>query len=251
MTNSNDLLPYSERIKSRAMSLLTFPLLLLVSMIYVYIFVGLKKSDNLSILDSHFLMLAVNLTVVIIVFSLFRSQGIRNFFKFQNASLKNIFIGVLTGIWLYFGLQIFSGLINIIFGSDDKHIITSSDTSDRISDGLQTSSIIAIIVVLFVVVLAPVFEELIYRATIFGLFERSRINRDKFPFIAMIVSGFIFGLAHFQGATTATDWFVVIWTSISGMIFCTLLYKTKSIYTSMAAHITYNSITIILSLMAL
>ena len=88
-----------------------------------------------------------------------------------------------------------------------------------------------ILMVLNLLVIAPVVEELALRGIVF-----TRIENEQKPVVAIIVSGILFGLMHFM----AGGIILVAGTAIMGLIFGALMYKYRSLWLCMIAHICVN-----------
>ena len=88
--------------------------------------------------------------------------------------------------------------------------------------------------ILSAVIFAPVLEEIIFRRVIFG----SLIQKYNF-WISAIVSGVVFSAIHLEFEH-------LLLYAVCGLIFAFLYYKTKSIWTSIIAHMLLNgSVTLI------
>jgi membrane protease YdiL (CAAX protease family) len=90
------------------------------------------------------------------------------------------------------------------------------------------------LLVLIVGVMAPIFEEIFWR----GLLQGSLLKRGLHPAIAIGVASLLFAATHFQllqlpGLT------------IAGAVFGTLAYRAGRLGPAMAAHFTFNMVTVI------
>ncbi|MFR7935554.1 MAG: lysostaphin resistance A-like protein, partial [Clostridium perfringens] len=79
-----------------------------------------------------------------------------------------------------------------------------------------------------VVILAPIFEELVFRGIIFN--EASKVKGGIFP---ILVSGLLFGLFHVQPIQ-------IVYTSILGIILAFVYSKTHSLPIVMFLHMLNN-----------
>ena len=108
---------------------------------------------------------------------------------------------------------------------------------------------------LFVVVAAPLFEELIFR---FGIFRTFTFKNKKLEIIGFIVAMFLFGAIHMVAtfesvfATATPNWdllksdLLTLPVYLCGGFCLTLAYfKSKNLITSMLAHMTLNLISFI------
>ena len=88
-----------------------------------------------------------------------------------------------------------------------------------------------ILMVLNVLVIAPVAEELALRGIIY-----TRIEKELKPIVAIIVSAVLFGLMHFM----AGGIILVAGAAIMGLVFGLLMYKYRSLWLCIIAHICAN-----------
>lgn len=96
--------------------------------------------------------------------------------------------------------------------------------------------------VFFIVVVAPICEEMFFRGFIFhGLWSRLGL----WP--AAALSGFFFGAIHFSGASTLG---IVLPFTVIGMLFALLVRRTGSLWNSILAHMLFNGISISATLVA-
>lgn len=84
---------------------------------------------------------------------------------------------------------------------------------------------------IMVCILAPIFEEIIFR----GIILKGMLNFKVNPIIAIIVNGFIFGCAHMN------PW-QFIGAGFLGVIFGFIYYRTKSLFLPMLLHFLNNTL---------
>lgn len=84
-------------------------------------------------------------------------------------------------------------------------------------------------------ILAPIFEELMFRGTIY---RNTEILGQSF---AMIMSGIVFGLWH-------TNYTQIVFAAVLGVIMAYMYAKTRSIFPAMLLHFSVNTISTIVSL---
>jgi uncharacterized protein len=96
-----------------------------------------------------------------------------------------------------------------------------------------------ILLVLIVGVMAAVFEEIFYR----GLVQRSLLKRGLHPAAAIGITSVVFGATHFE--LLQLPGLVV-----AGAVFGTLAYKADRLGPAIAAHLTFNMVTVIALLAA-
>jgi membrane protease YdiL (CAAX protease family) len=104
-------------------------------------------------------------------------------------------------------------------------------------DQLFSSPAILPLTGLATVVMAPIAEEIFFRGFIFG-----GLVRPLGLFGAMLVSGFIFGAFHIQGASSVG---LLLPFGLVGMLFAWLYYRTGSILPSMGAHFLFNLVSFV------
>ena len=96
-----------------------------------------------------------------------------------------------------------------------------------------------ILLVLIVGVMAAVFEEIFYR----GLLQRALLKRGLHPVLAIGTTSVLFGATHFQ--LLQLPGLVV-----AGAVFGTLAYRADRLGPAIAAHLTFNMVTVIALLAA-
>jgi uncharacterized protein len=107
--------------------------------------------------------------------------------------------------------------------------------------GVQRSTWAAIATTVFVCVAAPVAEELFFRGFLFGVLRRLDVRaggRQLGPWVAALMVGILFGLAHFDSAQPE----FLIPLGFLGFVLCIVRWKTGSLYPGMALHSVNNCI---------
>jgi uncharacterized protein len=107
--------------------------------------------------------------------------------------------------------------------------------------GVTRSTAAKIGAALFVCVVAPMAEEFFFRGFLFGVLRRMRIvvrGRSLGPWIAAVIVGLLFGLAH--SGSAAAQYLVPL--GILGFILCLVRWRTGSLYPCMALHSLNNSV---------
>jgi len=107
--------------------------------------------------------------------------------------------------------------------------------------GATKSTAALIAAAVFVCVLAPVAEEFFFRGFLFGVLRRMRIRiggRDIGTWVAAVVVGILFGLAHTGSASSQ----YLIPLGFLGFVLCLVRWRTGSLYPCMALHSINNSL---------
>lgn len=107
--------------------------------------------------------------------------------------------------------------------------------------GVNSSTAALIATTIFVCLVAPIAEELIFRGFIFGALRRMRIEllgRGLGTLLAAVLTGILFGLAHTGSASSR----YLIPLGIFGFILCLVRWSTRSLYPCMALHSINNAL---------
>ena len=99
--------------------------------------------------------------------------------------------------------------------------------------GVNRSTAALIAASMFVCVIAPVAEEFFFRGFFFGA-----LRRWQGPWVAAILTGLLFGLAHTGSASS--EYLVPL--GFLGFVLCLVRWRTGSLYPCMALHATNNSL---------
>ncbi|HTX08505.1 MAG TPA: type II CAAX endopeptidase family protein [Solirubrobacteraceae bacterium] len=107
--------------------------------------------------------------------------------------------------------------------------------------GVGTSTAALVGAAIFVCVIAPIAEEFFFRGFIFGALRRWHVTiagRDVGTWVAAILTGILFGLAHTGSASSQ----YLIPLGFLGFVLCLIRWKTGSLYPCMALHSVNNSL---------
>jgi uncharacterized protein len=107
--------------------------------------------------------------------------------------------------------------------------------------GIGTSTAALVGAAIFVCVIAPIAEEFFFRGFIFGALRRWHVTiagRDVGTWIAAVLTGILFGLAHTGSA--AAQYLIPL--GFLGFVLCLIRWKTGSLYPCMALHSINNSL---------
>jgi membrane protease YdiL (CAAX protease family) len=128
-------------------------------------------------------------------------------------------------------------LVSLIYAA-----IVSVHGTDRLPTGLGLNHTgTAIAVAVYVCAVAPMAEEFFFRGFLFGILRRMRISvagREIGPWVAALIVGILFGLAHFDSAQPE----YLIPLGFLGFVLCIMRWKTGSLYPCMALHSINNCI---------
>lgn len=143
-----------------------------------------------------------------------------------------------VGIGAFFAAGIGYFVVTAIYQS-----IVKLHGSDKLPQGLGVSSSTAALVgaAIFVCVVAPIAEEFFFRGFIFGALRRWHIEiagRNIGTWIAAILTGILFGLAHTGSASPQ----YLIPLGFLGFVLCLVRWRTGSLYPCMAIHSVNNSL---------
>ena len=101
--------------------------------------------------------------------------------------------------------------------------------------GVSHSTAAAIATAFFVCVVAPIAEEFFFRGFLFGVLRRMRVSvagRQLGPWLAAVIVGLLFGLAHTGSA--ASQYLLPL--GFLGFVLCLVRWRTGSLYPCMALH---------------
>lgn len=137
-------------------------------------------------------------------------------------------IGWAALVYLTF-VVVTAGWVNLLGQEQAKDTIARDLGADR-------STLAAVIVVVFVVIAAPVVEELLFRGLMFGAL-RTRLRVVP----SALLVGVAFGLVHAGGSPAA----FLLPLALLGTMLCLLYHRTGSLYPSMGVHAVNNSLAVV------
>ena len=205
---------------------------------------------NISILAALLLTVVAELAVVGAALAwTHQFKTARDVLGLKNFRLKTVAMGAGLGLFFLVGLQVLAVLL-----AASGNSVESSDTSVSLgsAEGFQRYLVLFLIVPLIV----PFVEELYFRGYVLGfLLKGHRLEgqdvRAKMVKVSILFSALFFSLAHFQGASSATDFFILIWIFMFAIVLGVVRVKTDSIYPTYAAHLVYNGLTSVLLFISL
>lgn len=194
------------------------------------------------------IQIAVGITIVAEIIALiwaFFFAGLRPPKKFFFLGLKRwwyIPLGVAVGLLSYGILQGIGIAAEAITGES----VGNSDTSNSLMSLTGVGG--ALFLILVVGILGPTLEEFYFRGVVLGSLQNSTWNK---PWLSIVLSGLFFGSMHIQGFDNLTSIMIFVWITIMGGIFAALVLWTKSLWTAVAAHISYNMVTSVIIILGM
>lgn len=119
------------------------------------------------------------------------------------------------------------------------HLRGNEKLPSELGVGKSTAALVG--AALFVCVIAPVAEEFFFRGFIFGVLRRMRVRiggRDLGTWIAAVITGILFGLAHTGSASSR----YLIPLGFLGFVLCLVRWRTGSLYPCIALHSLNNAL---------
>lgn len=236
--NNQDVL--SPKKSSKLSSLVSAVSLLLVSM-FVFGVGVLLLFQMIGIDEGIGGLLASQLAIIVLFFSLYKFKFRDAFSLFKKVSLKGILLALLaTGAILAANVLI-SLIIKLFNLNADKVAEYTSNTTEIM---LSTGGVVAMF--LIPIVIAPLIEELAFRAG----FKRILVDLGNWkPYQYVIISSLLFGLLHWQpGALGILN---ILLTGFLGVVTSILYLKTNNIMLSVITHVAYNFIILAIASAAL
>jgi len=200
-----------------------------IGTIFLYLFLALIASFLLENTNIYISNIGTYLIILIPLFLIYQKRLISDFKSFQkdyfNTALKNWLIGL--------SIMIISNLIITVFFNNG---LSTNETANR--QTLLNNPLISIIIMVFI---APLTEEITFRASFKNAFQKW--------YTFAIVTGFIFGFMHVENALFAGNikelLFIIPYGAL-GFFFAKAYYETDNIYTSYIAHMMHNALCILL-----
>ena len=176
----------------------------------------------------------------------------------KSAWFKGIGIGVLCGLITTVVMTLLSILANPILKNHNQDQTTTAMVV-KAAESLKTGAVsstywLSLLMVICAFIIGPICEELVFRGLIGMSFRDSNMFRslsDKTRMIIIcLLSGALFGLMHYQPGDTIVSMTTMLFTGLIGAWFSWLaLYKFNTVVPTMAAHVTYNSLAVLLTLL--
>lgn len=224
-------------IQDLSVALSLFPIMVILSTLLGVFFISINFFNiTVAVLTT----LVAEIIVIILALYYKNIANWKTFLRLKNFNLSSFLTGMIIGLLFWIMLQVLAISFELLGIG-----MQSSDTSVSL---VATEGVSRWVILYFVVpFIVPFFEEIFFRSTIIGFVERGIKNDKNSKVFAILLSSVVFGLAHAQGFSTFTDFFVIVWTGLMGFINARLVYKYDSVYPAYAVHLSYNGITALLS----
>lgn len=169
--------------------------------------------------------------------------------------LKAIGIGVVIGILTAIVMTVLQIIATPILQGRDQSDTTTAmvvDSFNSITNGNNAYLTQALLMVISAFLIGPICEEFLFRGLIGMSFRDSRMFRklsDKTRMIVIcLLSGLVFGAMHFQPGDIVVSMMTMLFTGLIGAGFSYFaLYRYNSLVPTMAAHVTYNTLAVVVS----
>ena len=158
-------------------------------------------------------------------------------FGFRRAHLRVAVPAVVGAAVLYYALTAVYASLFALHAKDDLPS----------SFGLHTSPWAVAGTAAFVCAVAPICEETFFRGFLFGILRKLPVSiagRDLGPWIAAVIVGILFGLAH----TGSADPEYLVPLGFLGFVLCLVRWRTRSLYPGMVLHSGNNAIALAVQL---
>ena len=202
---------------------------------FVVVELGMIVDENMATALLNVLLDSILVVLSIYIFKDTLKVQFTDFFDDLNRNLTYAFI---KGPIIIYACSFAGGMLSLIFKGD------STSANQALLENLISEHFL--MMVLASVVLAPIFEELFFRGTIFAwLYEIH-------PMFAHILSGFVFGFVHVMNAIfggNVGEIFQVFGYFFMGVGLSFLYEKTDNIYVPIITHALNNLIAVILVIM--
>ncbi|AKP66365.1 CPBP family intramembrane glutamic endopeptidase [Companilactobacillus ginsenosidimutans] len=144
--------------------------------------------------------------------------------SFSTKTWITIIIGILAALAINYGLLPFMHAQN--------------SNVDALTTLGQNSKILLVFSVL---VISPIFEEILFRGIMMNWFFSNR------PIISMLISGVVFGFAHAPFSHNM-DWIYALSKILLGILLAVVYYRTKNIKADITVHFLNNFLSIVLAI---
>lgn len=226
-------------------ALLLVGMVLTIPLLLIYAGSSITSGDTTAVAIPIFpaLLMTIAMELIVVFWAAWYAgvlPRLRAILGLQNFNFKHLAVGL--GV----GAAFLMGLLAIEAGAKALGLeVADSDTAA--SFGALDGPLRYIVLFLFVSFLVPAIEEIFFRGYVFGflLNGKKAVSKAFFSrpvFFAALFSAVVFGVLHFQGLSTPTDFMVLIWTTLFALASAWLYHRFQSLYPSIAAHSIYNFI---------
>ena len=171
---------------------------------------------------------------VIGILWIFKDNIKEQFKDFLKDKKENLLYGCLIGFGMLFMANFVGGMISLLFGAQ------SDSQNQLLIESLASAH--PIIIFVTSVIFAPFVEEYLFRGTFFGwLYELH-------PWVAHILSGFLFGFLHVMDAIVAgnfNEWIQIFAYMFMGFVLSFLYEKRNNIFVPILSHMTNNFVSML------
>lgn len=159
-----------------------------------------------------------------------------------NPNKISLLTAIGIGILGFFAVTIFQGILNVLlqFASQFFEFNPNSQNTNNILTILKHQPLFA----LYVVIIGPAMEELVFRKAIFGyLYDAMQESNDNVRFVcSAIITGILFAIPH-DGFSP-----IMIIYIIMSLVFSFIYVKTKRLLPSIITHVLMNFFVIVVQL---
>jgi membrane protease YdiL (CAAX protease family) len=179
---------------------------------------------DINLLASYFFQYAVMVSICLLIGNSKKPHKTKTYFKKPQVTFGQF----MKYLAMTFALGTSANILTvIIYWILSRFGYKSTHYTEIVSDQLSSSLFMAFSLFISTVILAPVFEELLFRGTI-------QTNSQKYGIrFAIVVTGITFGLLH-------GNFNQILYAAVFGICLCYVAYKTKSIITTMLIHLCVN-----------
>lgn len=208
--------------------ILAFIIYSVVEQFYFYP-IKIMKHTHLNFNTYIVLTIAITVAAILVLFSYYFAQlKRRNTFNFNQRPHWSIDRLVFTLLAAF--LMVFSEIFLMLILKIDP-----TSTSANQADLNDISRQAGYFFMPMIIIVAPIFEETIFRGLFFNTFFSSNVNSNRW--LGILTSGLVFGLAHDPGLT---KFLFIYW--ILGCILALVYTRTKDLRYSIIAHMLFNSL---------
>lgn len=212
---------------------------IIVLLIYVVMFYGVGEllpiifEDYVQTQSHAILFTVINnaiiyITLVVSCLILLNKEIITDFKKLEKQNAVKVFLTCLAGVGLVYAGNIVGSILTSIFGG------TGSSANQEALEKILFSPY-AFIMIVFIVVVGPIVEELVFRKSMHEILRSLKLP----TWLVLGISSVLFGLIHVISAGDFVEVFPYI---LMGVTIGSLEIKTKNIYPSIFVHIFINAL---------